>query len=40
MIGMGISFELIYETFSKLVGKWKPMELDKAILKNYSKNII
>ncbi|KAL7071546.1 hypothetical protein ACQ4LE_009626, partial [Meloidogyne hapla] len=29
MIGMGISFELIYETFSRLISKWKPMELDK-----------
>lgn len=32
MIGMGISFELLRETFAKLIARWKPMELDRVSL--------
>ncbi|KAF7636619.1 hypothetical protein Mgra_00004016 [Meloidogyne graminicola] len=40
MIGMGISFELIYETFSKLISKWKPMELDKKLFRKDEEYVL
>lgn len=30
MVSMGISFELLADTFNRLITRWKPMELDKV----------